>query len=157
MIRPFLLAAAILSVTPALSASATRFVRDAVRGDVSKITLGRVITVRGASPAARSFGTVLVRDHSRGLAQAQALAKRFGINAPAMMMPEARAELVKLRYLGGRAFDREVRSYMIADHKNDLAEFRAQVRTGDRQTIGFAAATIPVLERHLALAQSLPK
>jgi putative membrane protein len=148
--------AAVVLVPPAAAAApAEQFVRDAVQGNVSEVALGRLIASRGATPQVRDFGSVLVRDHGRGLAQALALAARLRIPAPAVMTPGASRELQRLRRLNGRAFDLEVRTYMIQDHRNDLAEFRAQVRSGDRRTIGFAAATIPVLERHLALAQSI--
>jgi predicted outer membrane protein len=60
-----------------------------------------------------------------------------------------------LRGLGGRAFDREVRRYMIGDHREDITEFREQARSGDRATSGYAAATVPVMQRHLAAARAI--
>jgi predicted outer membrane protein len=60
-----------------------------------------------------------------------------------------------LRSLSGRAFDREVRRYMINDHLKDIAAFRAQARSGERATAGYAAATVPVMQRHLAMARSI--
>jgi len=103
----------------------------------------------------RQFGGMLVRDHSKGLAQAQAIAARLHLRIPAVLTPEAARELPLLRHLRGRAFDREVRRYMINDHVKDIGAFRAQVRSGDRATSGYAAATIPVMQRHLAMARSL--
>jgi putative membrane protein len=57
--------------------------------------------------------------------------------------------------MSGRAFDREVRQYMINDHRKDIAAFRAQARSGDRATASYAAATVPVMQHHLAMAQSI--
>ena len=73
------------------------------------------------------------------------------------MMPEARAELAKLQHLSGKAFDREVRRYMIEDHTKDIAEFRSQERDGDHQTAALARQTLPVLRKHLAMAEALPR
>ena len=155
MFRKLALTAALLIPVAAAAAPAEQFVRDAVQVNASDVILGRLIASRGASPAVRSFGAVLVRDHGRGLAKAQALAARLRIRAPAILTPEAGNELARLRRLSGRAFDLEVRRYMVQDHRNQLAEFRAQVRGGDKRTIGFAAATIPVLQRHRAIAKSI--
>jgi hypothetical protein len=44
---------------------------------------------------------------------------------------------------------------MINDHVKDIAKFRAQARSGDRATAGFAAATIPVMQHHLSTARSI--
>jgi putative membrane protein len=98
---------------------------------------------------------MLVRDHSKGLAQAQQIAARLHLRIPAMLTPQARHEQMVLRGLSGRAFDREVRRYMIHDHREDIAKFQAQASSGDRATAGYAAATVPVMRRHLSMAQAI--
>jgi predicted outer membrane protein len=55
----------------------------------------------------------------------------------------------------GRAFDREVRRYMIHDHQEDIAKFEAQARNGDQQAAALARAQLPVLRKHLRIAESL--
>jgi putative membrane protein len=98
---------------------------------------------------------MLVSDHSKGLAQAQAIASRLRLRIPATLTPEARSEQRRLQRLSGHAFDAEVRRYMIEDHQKDIAAFRSQARSGDRATSGYAAATVPVMQRHLATARAL--
>jgi putative membrane protein len=98
---------------------------------------------------------MLVSDHSKGLAQAQQIAARLHLRIPATLTPEARHEQVVLRNLRGRAFDREVRRYMIRDHRMDIAAFKAQARSGDRATAGYAAATVPVMQKHLSMAEAI--
>ena len=131
------------------------FLREAIQGNFSEVTLGRIIQNRGASPQVRQFGAMLVRDHSNGLAQAQRIAARLHLRIPATLAPEARHERMLLRNRSGRAFDREVRRYMINDHLKDIAAFRAQARSGDRATAGYAAATVPVMQHHLAMARAI--
>lgn len=155
MLRSFLLASALLAPAAAFAAPPAQFLREAIQGNYSEVTLGRLIEKQGYSEQARRFGWLLVRDHSRGLSQAQAIAARLNLRIPATLTPEARRELSLLRRLNGRRFDREVRRYMIADHRKDIADFKAQVRSGDRATAGYAAATVPVMEHHLAVAQSI--
>jgi putative membrane protein len=153
--KSFLFGAVLVAATAATAAPPAMFLRDAIRGNFSEVTLGRMIQNRGASPQVRQFGATLVRDHTKGLVQAQQIASRLHLRIPATLTPEARHEQVLLRRLGGRAFDREVRRYMINDHQIDIAKFRAQARSGDRATSGYAAATVPVMQRHLAMARSI--
>jgi putative membrane protein len=155
MLRKLLIAAALVIPAGAIAAPPAAFLRDAIQGNFSEVTLGRVIQNRGASPQVRQFGAMLVRDHSNGLAQAQQIAARLRLRIPATLTPEARSEQRLLTHLNGRAFDREVRRYMINDHLKDIAAFRAQARSGDRATAGYAAATVPVMQRHLAMARSI--
>ena len=155
MLRKWLFAAAVATPAAAIAAPPSVFLHDAIGGNFSEVMLGRIIQARGASAQVRSFGSMLVRDHGKGLAQAQAIASRLRLRIPATLTPEARHEQMVLRHLSGRSFDREVRRYMINDHLKDIAKFRAQARSGDRATAVYAAATVPVMQRHLAMARSI--
>lgn len=155
MVR-ILMFAAILAVSTAASAEPSAlFLRDAIRGNFSEVTLGRIVERRGATAQVRQFGAMLVRDHSNGLAQAQRIAGRLHLRIPAVLTPEARTEVARLAHLGGRAFDFEVRRYMIDDHRADIRAFKAQARSGDRATAGYAAATVAVMRRHLIAARAI--
>jgi putative membrane protein len=145
-----------VAAAPAAAKPASEFMNDAVQGDRSESTLGRLIQSRGQSRQVRAYGATLLKDHTAAHAQAVSLARRMHVRVNDTMMPEARTELAKLRHMNGRAFDREVRRYMIEDHTKDIAEFRSQARHGDRQTAALARQTLPVLRKHLAMAEVLP-
>ena len=147
--------AATLLPTAAAAAPPPVFLKDAIQGNYSETVLGRMIRNRGASAEVRHFGSMLVTDHAKGLSEAQAIADRLHLRIPATLTPEARHEQVVLQRLNGHSFDREVRRYMIEDHHKDIAKFEAQARSRDRATSGYAAATVPVMRRHLAMAQSI--
>lgn len=155
MIRKIIFVAACLTSTVAWSAPPRTFLDDAIKGDNSESTLGRLIAARGYSAQVRSFGNTLYRDHSAARVQAAAVAREFGMRAPTAMAPEARAEQRKLERMRGRAFDLEVRRYMINDHEKDIAKFEAQARSGDRRTAALARAQLPTLRKHLRLAESI--
>lgn len=155
MFRKLIFVAACLTSTAALAAPPAKFLQDAIKGDNSEITLGRLIAARGHSAQVRSFGNTLYRDHSTARGQAAAVARQMGVRPPTAMAPEARAERRKLERLHGRAFDMEVRRYMIHDHQEDIAKFRAQARTGDRRTADLARAQLPTLRKHLRIAESI--
>jgi putative membrane protein len=156
MVRALTFAAALLFSTGVYAASASHFLSDAIMGDNSETRLGQLIASRGHSATVRRFGNTLVHDHSNARVQAASMARQLGVPVPSAMMPEARTELTKLQRLHGQAFDREVRRYMIEDHRKDIAEFTDQSRHGDRRTATLASAQLPILQKHLRLARSLP-
>ena len=155
MFRTLLVAAIAITATAANAAPPRQFLSDAIKGDNGEMRLGRLIAQRGQSAQVRSFGLTLSRDHSAARAQAALLARSMGMRAPRTAMTEASHEFFKLSHLRGYAFDREVRRYMIDDHREDIAKFVAQARTGDRRTAALARAQLPTLRKHLRIAQSL--
>jgi putative membrane protein len=156
MFRKLLFTTLMIASSVASASPASKFLSDAIKGDNSETRLGQLIASRGSSAAVRSFGRRLASDHSQAKAQAAALARRMGVAVPSAMMPEARSEYAKLLRLRGRAFDREVRRYMINDHRKDIAKFESQARNGDRRTADLARAQLPTLRTHLRIAESLP-
>jgi putative membrane protein len=155
MLRKFLFTAALLASSAVAAAPASSFLHDAIQGDNSETRLGALIASRGSTASVRSFGRTLESDHSTAKVQAAAVARRMHVSVPNSMMPEARTEYAKLERMRGRAFDREVRRYMINDHEKDIAKFEAQVRNGDRQTAALARQQLPTLRKHLRMAESL--
>jgi putative membrane protein len=155
MIRKALFVAGLIVSSAASAAPARQFLEDAIKGDNSEATLGRLIAARGASAQVRRFGNTLMHDHSAARVQASADARSIGMRPPRAMMPEARSEMRRLERLHGRAFDLEVRRYMINDHVNDIANFSAQARSGNRPTAELARAQLPTLRKHLRIARSI--
>ena len=156
MYRRLLFAAALIVSGAATAAPPAKFLTDAMKGDNSETRLGQVISQRGASSSVRDFGNTLVTDHTQAKSQVADVAKQMHVPSTDAIMPEARAEEAKLRHLHGSAFDREVKRYMVKDHRQDIAKFRAQAHSGDRRTAALARQQLPTLEKHLHIAQSLP-
>ena len=156
MLRKLLFTTALLASSATSAAPASKFLHDAIQGDNSESRLGQLIASRGSSDAVRSYGRTLHSDHSTARVQAAAVARRLHMSVPTSMMPVARSEYAKLKHLRGAAFDREVKRYMIEDHRNDISDFQEQVKSGERHTAGLARAQLPVLRKHLRLAEALP-
>jgi putative membrane protein len=155
--KSLLAAAALVVAIPSVAAAAppAKFLSDAAQGDVGEARLGTLIAARGGSANVRHFGTMLARDHGAHHGKVLALAARMHVSVKPGPMPEARDENAKLRGLHGRAFDREVRRYMIDDHHKDIAEYREQANGREPRTAALARATLPTLRRHLAAAEAL--
>lgn len=149
-------AAAALLIGTAASANTNEFLRKAIKGDNSEMTLGSLAARRGVSAGVRDFGRMLERDHRAAKADAAPVARRHHIAPPSTMMPEARAEQRKLERLSGRAFDREFARYMVDDHRKDISDFEKEANSRDPADVrALARHTLPTLRKHLETAQSL--
>ena len=80
-----------------------------------------------------------------------------GMKAPTAPTAEATGEEKKLSAMSGTKFDKEFASYMVDDHKKDIAKFREEGASGSGVVAKFAEMSIPVLEKHLALAEQIEK
>ena len=66
-------------------------------------------------------------------------------------------DLTKFSSLSGAAFDREYTKMMVSDHRKDVSEFEKQSTRGtDADLKAFATKTLPTLQEHLQMAESLP-
>jgi putative membrane protein len=148
-----ILAAAV--VTPSLAATDKQFITDAIKGDNSEMMLGQLAMQKAASPGVKSFGQTLVTDHGQAKTDAAAVAKTIGVTPPTTIMPEADAELAKLKRMSGAKFDAEFVSYMVKDHKKDISDFKEEAAKGSGAVASLASKTLPTLEKHLQIAQSL--
>ncbi len=141
--------------TSAFAAADSGFLKKALEGDNSEMSLGLMAEKDGASADTRDFGRMLHTDHSAAKAKALPVAKAHGVADTEAMAPEAKAEALKLKGLHGAAFDREFARYMVEDHTKDIADFEKQAQVGDASTAALARETLPDLRRHLETAQKL--
>ncbi|MDB5700984.1 MAG: hypothetical protein JWL66_1183 [Sphingomonadales bacterium] len=161
-----LIAAAVVAASLAATATATAaaaagsggasFLTEAMQGDNSETALGALAARRGSSEGVRRFGAMLAADHSRGKAEAEAVARKLHVPVTDRLAPEAVKERLKLAGLTGRAFDREFARYMVDDHRKDIAKFTAETSRPDQPAIlALARKTIPMLRKHLSTAKGL--
>lgn len=139
----------------AAPASPSQFVTDAIKGDNSEIMLGQYAADHGASASTKEFGRVLSADHTKAKEQMSNVAQQVGVTPPTESMPEAQAEMRKLQSLKGTNFDAEFASYMVDDHQKDIAKFRAEANAKNGPASSMAAQQLPVLRKHLKMAQAL--
>ncbi len=132
----------------------TAFLTDAIKGDNSEIQLGQLAQTKAASKGVKDFGQTLVTDHGKAKDQASTLAQQANMTVPTEMKPEAKSELQKLQGMSGAAFDKEFVSYMVQDHKKDIAKFQ-QEANGSAPVADMAKQQLPTLKKHLDIAQGL--
>ena len=149
------LASGVLFTSAAHAAPPRVFLNDVIRGDNGEIRLGALAETHGGSRAVRDYGRTLNRDHTFAKRQVVPVARSFNVPISGNITPEAREAYDHLLRLRGREFDREFVQHMVDDHQKDIAKFEDQARTGDRRTASLARRQLPVLRKHLRIAQSI--
>ncbi|MFA1621291.1 DUF4142 domain-containing protein [Rhizobium mongolense] len=138
-----------------MAKSDKEFLSDAMKGDNSEIRLGELAAQKGGSEDVRSFGQALVVDHRKAKDEATALAGDLEVKTTSIITVDAQNAVEKLRRLSGPEFDKEFADYMASNHEKAITEFKEKAGEGDRPVPEFARKMLPILQKHLQLAQSL--
>ena len=115
--------------------------------------MGKLAQQKAASEQVKQFGSRMVTDHSKANDELKQLASSKSLTLPGDLDAKHKAKLAKMQKLSGAAFDRAYMDDMLADHKQDVAEFQKEASSGrDSDLKSFAAKTLPTLQEHLKLA-----
>lgn len=151
------IAASVLLAGAAQAAPSDRqFLTEAMKGDNGEVTLGRLAQDRGASPAVRSYGRMLVADHGAHKRQLVTLGRSLRVPATSAMAPDAMRAERMLRDLRGHRFDAAFKQHMVEDHQKDIAKYQMEARSARSPSVrAMAKATLPTLRTHLRHARAL--
>lgn len=140
----------------AMSSPDSQFIIKAAQGGLAEVELGNVAKDHAKSNDVKDFGQKMVDDHSKANDELKALASQKNVTLPNAVDPKSKAIMDKLSSLHGDAFDRAYVKDMVADHKQDIAEFRKEANNGkDPDVKAWASKTLPTLESHLGMIQNL--
>ena len=131
------------------------FVKKAAVGGLAEVEMGKMAQQKGSSDQVKQFGSRMVEDHSKANDELKQVATAKGIALPTDLDAKHKSKMDKMQKLSGAQFDRAYMDDMVADHKEDVADFKKQANGGkDSDLKAFAAKTLPTLEDHLKMAQS---
>src|SRR4026208_1661582 len=153
---PIIGAALILagSITTAAAKSDTTFLTEAIQINLAEISVGDLAQKNGGSDDVRSFGKMLVDDHTASNTKATSIAQANGVTPPTEPKPDDKQKHDELAKLSGAEFDREFAKAMVKGHEEAISKFEAASK-GDDDVAKFAQETLPTLQKHLKTAQSL--
>jgi len=144
------------SALAAPSSHASAFANTAAQSGLAEVAAGQLAQQKAASPQVRQFGQTLVQDHTEANQRLQDIAQQDDMTLPEQPSGAQRAELQRLQGLSGQQFDRSFVEAEIKDHRQAIAQFEREERSGkDAALKAFAHDTLPVLRKHLRIAQSL--
>jgi putative membrane protein len=140
-----------------LSHSDRNFITKAAEGGMAEVELGKLATQKAQDPQVKQFGQRMVDDHSKANEKLKQVAASKNVTLPSESSKDAKREEDKLNKLSGEKFDKEYMSHMVSDHKKDVSEFRSASKSKDADVKQFASETLPTLEQHLQMAESIHK
>lgn len=143
---------AIAQISPADRTFATK----AAAGGEAEVVLGRLATEKAGSEQVRQFGQQMVTDHSQANQELQAIGKQQNLTLPTKPDAASTATEQRLQASSGTTFDSAYARDMVQDHQQDVADFQKEASSGQDPALkAFAQKYLPVLQRHLQMAQQI--
>ena len=130
------------SAAGTLSAKDKAFMRNAAKGGMMEVAMGKLAEQNGQSDDVKAFGKRMVADHSKANDELMALAEKKGVKLPSEKPAKQWSS------------DKDYMTMMVKDHEKDLAEFQAEASNGsDPDLKKFAERTAKTVQKHLELAK----
>jgi len=141
-----------------LSEQDKEFIKDAASGGMMEVELGKIAAQRGSSEQVKEFGRRMQEDHGKANKELTQIAKNKAVDVPKELERKHKSTVERLSKLSGNEFDREYMKVMLDAHKEDLKKFESEADKGqDPQVKEFAKKHVPILKKHLELAEKTSK
>ncbi|PYK59733.1 MAG: hypothetical protein DME43_07915 [Verrucomicrobia bacterium] len=127
-----------------LSSADKAFIKDAAKGGMMEVAMGRVAGKNATNSEVKNFGARMVKDHSQANEDLKAIAKEENVEWPAEKEP------------GKWKSDKDYMDAMVKDHEKDLAAFEKEAKNGsDPKVKSFADKTAKTVREHLEMAKEI--
>ncbi|HEX2225588.1 MAG TPA: DUF4142 domain-containing protein [Candidatus Binatia bacterium] len=134
------------------------FVKEAAVAGMAEVELGKMAAEKGSSKQVKDFGQRMQKDHTKANEELKKLASNKGVQLLSELDRKHKSASERLAKLSGDEFDREYMRAMVDDHKETLEKFQRQADKGkDPDLKKFAGEQVPILRKHLELAQTTQK
>lgn len=134
----------------------SEFMTEAASGGMMEVELGRMAQEKGQHADVKSFGQMMVTDHSKANEELKALAASKNIILPDSMGRDHMNHLTELREKTGADFDKAYMNLMVEDHQEDIEEFEEAARElQDPEAKAFASKLVPTLQQHHERAKQI--
>ena len=141
-----------------LSMADTNFILAAAQGGMTEVKLGELASTSGVRDDVKSFGQMMLKDHTAINEDLKALAAQKGVTLSDSLDAKHQAMVDKLTSLTGSAFDNAYIKGMIKAHQKDAKAFKAEAAaTQDADIKSFLDKSIPIVEAHLKHVSAMKK
>jgi len=141
-----------------LSRSDANFVKEASQGGLMEVRMGQTARDHGQSADVKSYGEMLVKDHTKANDKLAQLAGQKGVNLAKEIEPKHTDMIKDMEGKQGADFDRAFIEHAVKDHRKDISKFESASRSlNDSELKAFATETLPTLRHHLNEAERIAK
>jgi putative membrane protein len=155
--------------SPSGVSDAHTFINDMTIGGMAEVQLGNLAAERATNSEVRSFGRMMVKDHSQAGEKLKEVAGKLNIQPPAQLDQKHKDLIERLSKLQGAEFDKQYMDAMVQGHEEVAGKLAARVSRTASQPVGTAgggsgdplnewvAQTLPTVRQHLDSARELHK
>ena len=134
------------------------FMMKAAQSDMAEIQGGQIAKEKASSDAVKKFADQMVTDHTKTSGQMKTIAASRSVALPTTPASKDERDLKKLATMSGTDFDRAYMASQVRAHRDAVALFQKEAKSGkDAELKAFAATTLPALQEHLKMATELSK
>ena len=132
------------------------FLKETAQSGLMEVQMGRLAAQKGQGQQVRQLGQKLVQDHSKANQELKLLAAQKNITLPTGLKTDHQSMISHLNNLEGAEFDAAFKKHALEHHQEDIQKFQTASQTAaDADVKAFAQKTLPVLQEHLKMAQSI--
>jgi putative membrane protein len=133
------------------------FLQMAVDGNNAEMDLARMAEQKGQSAGVKQFAQQMMRDHGAATDQFRRVMDKTAVPLPDQRMPEHKEVADQLSQTQGKEFDQAYAAAMMKDHLKMVAMFEQASQSASSNDVKqLAQNLLPILRRHLEMAQKLP-
>lgn len=134
------------------------FIKEAISSGMMEIELGKLAEEKASNKRVKSFGRIMVNDHSKSGEELRAIASSKNINSPASMDDKHNKIVRDLQNKGEGDFDKAYIREMVSAHDKDIDLYKKQAEDGnDPELKSFASKNLPILLMHRDSVQNIQK
>ena len=111
-------------------ADARGFINDLTIANLAEVQLGKMAGQKASSSDVKSFGQMMVQDHTKANDELKQIATQLKVQPPAQLDQKHKDLSDKLSKLSGAEFDREYINAMVMGHEEVLGKLRARAEAG---------------------------
>ena len=135
---------------------AAQFLSEAVSGGLMEVELGKLAQQKAVEARVKTFGGMMIRDHTDAGEELKSLAASKNIVVPETLVAKHQKQIDDLTKKNGVGFDKAYIKMMLKDHKDDIKKFEAAAKNSeDADLKALAAKILPVLRMHLDSAKAI--
>jgi putative membrane protein len=132
------------------------FAQLAAAGGLAEVDFGKLAGTKAADASVKEFAEAMVHDHSDANSKLKTLADAAKIPLPDTLDADRKAIRQKLDAAESQAFDVAYIRSQIIDHQKTAQLLTWEIGSGeDAQLQQYAVATLPVVLKHLRMAQNI--
>jgi putative membrane protein len=141
-----------------LSTADESFILAVAQGGMTEVKLGDLAAQKGTRDDVKTFGQMMVKDHTAINDDLKALAAQKGVTLPDSLDAKHQRMVDKMAALTVSEFDAAYIAGMIKGHKKDAKAFKAEsAETKDADIKSFVDKSIPVVDGHLKRITAMKK